>query len=259
MSSIVKKLLIIAGAVVLAGVGAAAGYSVSTQIDINKDGDTVVKTQTNIVLDKEQKQAQVDEMVDGQLAVDGEVVTDSIATVESVDAPVKADDNQEHGRGWWTPTDTPEAFILANKGYCIDTDGWYGAQCWDLGNLFWQNVTNRSLSTCGTGAAKGIMNCWEYNAGDEFDMVWDPAQIQTGDWVIFGNGEFGHIGMAAGDYNNGYVALFGQNQGGVACAGGGSTGNIINISLSNFTGAFRYKKYVKPIIIPETGMEYLGE
>jgi hypothetical protein len=52
--------------------------------------------------------------------------------------------------------------------------------------------------------------------------------------------------MALGSYNNGYVALLGQNQGGYACDGGGQATNIINISLKDFAGAFRPKTYEKP-------------
>ena len=67
--------------------------------------------------------------------------------------------------------------------------------------------------------------------------------IQAGDWIITSNGTWGHVGMALGGYNNGYVALLGTNQGGVACAGGGSSANIINMGLGPFAGAFRPKKY----------------
>ena len=49
-----------------------------------------------------------------------------------------------------------------------------------------------------------------------------------------------------GSYNNGYISLLGQNQGGSACEGGGSSTNIINISLKSFVGAFRPKTYIKP-------------
>jgi hypothetical protein len=52
--------------------------------------------------------------------------------------------------------------------------------------------------------------------------------------------------MAMGTYNNGYIALLGENQGGTPCEGGGSAFNIINISLSSFKGAFRPKIYIKP-------------
>jgi hypothetical protein len=70
-------------------------------------------------------------------------------------------------------------------------------------------------------------------------MIWDKSQIRKGDWVIFVTGTWGHVGMAMGPANNGYVALYGTNQGGIPCVGGGSTSNLVNISLSGFGGAFR--------------------
>lgn len=198
-----------------------------------------------------------------------EVEKDDIPTVEEIDAegPVmddKADDEQatvecpegeECGLGAyiWAPTETPSAFKNYVLGKCLNTDGAYGAQCWDEADVFWQNVASRRAQTCGTGAAKGMIQdgCWQKNAGDEFIMIWDATQLQAGDWVIFTNGKWGHVGMALGTYNNGYVTLLGQNQGGTPCPGGGSAGNIVNISLKNFGGAFRYKKYEEARIAAE--------
>lgn len=198
-----------------------------------------------------------------------EIEVEDIPTVENVEAdgPVvdteagdgvslmDCPEGEECGLGAyiWAPTDTPSAFKNYTIGKCLNTDGAYGAQCWDLADVFWQNVTSRRAQTCGTGAAKGMIQdgCWQANAGNEFIMVWDKTQIQAGDWVIFTNGQWGHVGMAMGSYNNGYVTLLGQNQGGASCAGGGSAGNIINISLANFGGAFRYKKYEEARIAAE--------
>lgn len=170
-----------------------------------------------------------------------------VPSVESVDTnkPMTEMEDQgtDTGRGWWVDISTPETFKNAIIGQCIDTDGAYGSQCYDTANLFWQNYAGRNLSTCGTGAAKGTLNCWEYNAGGEFDMIWDATQLRPGDIVVFNGGQWGHIGMAMGYYNNGYITLLSTNQGGTPCAGGGSTANIINISLRDFAGAFRPKGY----------------
>lgn len=177
-----------------------------------------------------------------------------LPTIESIDSSrsTKDEDSEVGGRGWFVDTSSPAAFRNATNGRCIDTDGAYGSQCWDLGNLFWQNYAGRSLNTCGTGAAKGTIynGCWQKNAGDQFDMVWDKTKIQAGDWIIFGGGQWGHVGMAVGGYNNGYVALFGTNQGGAVCAGGGSSANTVNMSLGNFMGAFRPKKYATAAAAP---------
>lgn len=187
-----------------------------------------------------------------EINVDGPVVdTDTGDGVSLVDCP----EGEECGLGAyiWAPTETPSAFKNYTLGKCLNTDGAYGAQCWDLADVFWQNVSGRRAQTCGTGAAKGMIQdgCWQKNAGDEFIMIWDAAQLQAGDWVIFTNGQWGHVGMALGTYNNGYITLLGQNQGGGYCQGGGSSTNIVNISLKNFGGAFRYNKYEEARIAAE--------
>jgi len=182
------------------------------------------------------------------ITIDGkDEIRNDIVTVESVDSTTTVDcpAASECGQGWYVPTDSPTSFMNATNGKCIDTDGYYGSQCWDLGNLFWQNYTGRSFSTCGKGGAKNTIEngCWQINAGNNFDMIWDKTKIQAGDFVVFNGGQYGHVGMALGGYNNGYVALFGTNQGGAACSGGGAAANTINISLSQFAGAFRPKSW----------------
>lgn len=183
----------------------------------------------------------------------GEEETIDAPTVEEVDAQTPiCPGGEECGKGAYiyAPTATATEFKNYTLNKCWNTDGYYGAQCWDLGDLFWQNYAKRNLSTCKTGAAKGAWTCRTQNAGKEFDLVTDPKQLRLGDWVIFNNGQWGHIGMAMGNYNNGYITLLGQNQGGSACNGGGSSANIINISLSSFAGAFRPKTY-KPAPTPK--------
>ena len=184
---------------------------------------------------------------------DGTTETIDAPTVESVDSgelQTEKCEEEECGQGAYVyaPTDTYTNFKNYTLGKCWNVDGAYGAQCWDLGALFWMNYTSngRTLSTCGTGAASGAWNCKETNAGSEFDLIYNASEVKAGDWIIFGGGQYGHVGMALGGYNNGYVALLGQNQGGSSCAGGGAATNIINISLKNFKGAFRPKTYITP-------------
>ena len=202
-----------------------------------------------------------DEQVDAVITTEeGVEELVDVPTVENVETnQVISDDEPDEGLGAYHDTSTPQAYRDAVLGACTDVDGKYGAQCFDLASDFWKNYTGRWLSSCGTGAAKGTTNCWEQNAGDEFEMIWDKTQLQAGDWVVFDSGQYGHIGMAMGSYNNGYITLLGQNQGGKSCSGGGSTANIINISLASFKGAFRPKTYIKteptpePTVVPVSG------
>lgn len=186
---------------------------------------------------------------------DGEIKIIEAPTVEYVDSGISdCPDGSECGLGKYVyaPTETATKFKDYTINKCWNTDDYAGGQCWDLGDLFWQNYAGRNLSTCGTGAAKGTWNCREQNAGDDFILITDKTKLQLGDWVVFNNGKYGHIGMAMGTYNNGYIALLGQNQGGKSCGGGGSSTNIINISLNSFIGAFRPKSYVKTEPQPKT-------
>lgn len=224
-----------------------SGAGIDIVIRPNEDGEVVVETSFSLHLASKQQPALV-ETAEGE-----EVEEEDIVTVEEVSGNQLVDEcneGEECGKGKYiyAPTETFTAFKDYTLGKCWDVDDHYGGQCWDLAALFWENYTNdgRVLSTCGTGAAKGAWNCKEYNAGDEFALIYNKEDIQAGDWIIFGSGEYGHVGMALGSYNNGYVTLLGQNQGGAACAGGGSSTNIINISLKSFVGAFRPKTYIKP-------------
>ena len=194
----------------------------------------------------------------------GELVEEpEIPTVEEVDGGLFEDattgvsvtegDYDDLGWSEWYPTDTPEAFRNATIGRCIIANNRFGAQCVSLARVYWWSYANRDVSTCGTGMAKGMMNCAEQNAGDDFDIYWSDAKwnIQAGDWLIFDGGQYGHVGMALGPVVNGYVALLGENQGGAACQGGGAATNIINISVKNLIGYYRPKAYIKPEPAPE--------
>lgn len=199
----------------------------------------------------------------------GELVEENYPTLEEVDggrfeeAPLfvnQEDVEQFVGLGWSEsyPTTTPEDFKKTTLGNCIVANNYYGAQCVSLARVFWWSYANRDISTCGTGMAKGMMDCSEELAGDDFEILRqeDKNNIQSGDWLIFSGGLYGHIGMALGPVQNGYVALLGENQGGASCGEGigGSATNIINLSMKNFLGGYRPKSYIKQevLTLPET-------
>lgn len=238
------------GLILAVVLGILAGAGIDLAVRPTKDGDLVIEATTAIEL----AETQVPALVETE---EGEIEVIEAPTVEAVDGNQLTDECPEgeeecgKGRYIYAPTETPQAFKDYTYGGCWNTDGAWGAQCWDLADLFFQNYAGRNFSTCGTGAAKGAWNCKEKNAGDEFELIYDATSLQAGDWVIFGSGQYGHVGMALGGYNNGYVALLGQNQGGSPCEGGGSSANVINISLSSFVGAFRPKSYIKPEPTPE--------
>lgn len=237
---LILNLLLIAGSCLLTGV-LTFNFSI-------KDGNSEIKTNIELTSDYkiELAEKQIETIIETE---EGEIEVLTAPTVERVENnQVKCEEGEECGQGQYiyAPVNTPWEFKDYTLGNCYNTDGYYGAQCWDLGDLFWQNYAGRNLSTCGTGGAKGAWLCKEQNAGDNFDLITDTHALQAGDWIIFNGGQYGHVGMSLGSYNNGYIALLGQNQGGAACNGGGQATNIINISLKDFAGAFRPKSYKKP-------------
>ena len=148
---------------------------------------------------------------------------------------------------------SPEAFKNDTLNRCIVANNYYGAQCVSLARVFWWSYADRDVSTCGTGMAKGMMDCADQNAGDEFLIFWadQKDEIQAGDWLVFTGGMYGHVGMALAPVINGYVTLLGENQGGRACDEGGAATNIININTKNLIGFYRPKAYIKPEPTPE--------
>lgn len=256
-----KKVIAGGIAVVLAIVAAIVGATVSIKIEEGKVNATIIYSQEEVsptIVDEGEIESI--ETGQGEIKVEGE----KVQTVESVEnnGPVTGDDvsecpeGEECGRGAAYPKldiSSPQAFANQTLGVCLNVDDFAGAQCWDSMSAFFYNYVGRVLQTCGTGAAKGTIadGCWQKNAGSDFTMIWDATQIQPGDIAVYSTGQWGHIGMAMGYYNNGYFTLLGQNQGGAACPGGGAAGNIINLSTRDFIGAFRPNIYIKPEPEPE--------
>lgn len=224
--------------------------------------DLVIRPSENgVIVDASYNIEFSDQQIPAQLENDlGEVILDeNIPTVEDVDGGLFKDDMDPNlgDKGWSETYDvsSPEAFKNDTLNKCIIANNYYGAQCVSLARAFWWSYADRDVSTCGTGIAKGMMNCADVNAGDDFVVMWkeDVNKIQAGDWLVFGSGQYGHIGMALGSVKDGYVALLGENQGGHSCGSnvGGSATNIINISVKNLIGFYRPKSYIKPDPEPE--------
>lgn len=223
------------------GVVAGVGVDLSIRPTENKT-ELVIESDFSITLSEEQKPALVENS-------EGELEEVSAPTVEEIDGNqvlVPEGELPNLGEGAYYDISSPQAFRDATYGKCIDMDGYYGSQCVDLYAAFQLSYANRWPDVCGTGAARGLWDCREQNAGDEYELVTDSNALQAGDWVIFGGGQYGHVGMALGPTTDGYVALLGENQGGSSCYGGGAATNIINMSTKTFLGAFRPKIYIVP-------------
>lgn len=220
--------------------------------------EMTVEANYSIELSEEQKPA----LVENEAGETEEVEAPTVEEIDGNQALAPESDLPGLGQGAYYDVSSPQAFREATYGKCLDLDGYFGSQCVDLYAAFQLSFANRWPNVCGTGAARGLWDCRGQNAGDEYEIITDPTALQAGDWVIFGGGRYGHVGMAMGPYNAGYVALLGENQGGASCAGGGAATNIINMSTKTFLGAFRPKDYIKvdpePEPEPETPVPVSG-
>lgn len=245
---------IIAAAVaaIIAGITGAA-------ININIENG---KVNADIIYSKEEAPAVI-EGDRGEIYETTEIDGQEIPTVEEVDGGMFKDkdtgmsatvvEGQYADLGWseWYPTDTPEAFKNATLGHCVYANNYWGAQCVSLSRVFWWSYADRDVSTCGTGMAKGMMDCADENAGDDFEVHWGIAGVQAGDWIVWGTGQYGHVAMALGPQSGNYVTVLGENQGGRPCEGGGAATNIINLNVNGVIGYYRPKSYIKPEPAPE--------
>lgn len=174
---------------------------------------------------------------------------------EDKDTGLSLNNGEYEDLGWSElyNTSSPEAFKNDTLNKCIYANNRYGAQCVSLARVFWWSYADRDVSTCGTGMAKGMMECADQNAGDDFKVYWSDSQdkIQAGDWLVFGGGKWGHTCMSLGPIHNGYVTCLGENQNGGYCELGGSATNIVNLSLKNLIGFYRPKLYIQPEPKPE--------
>lgn len=254
-----SKLWILAIAALAAMTGAGISIKINSEGGVDQPD---VYVEAKIEYSEEQIPAVVEDDL-GEIIEVHEAGGEEIKTVEEVDGgPFKDDLDPEAGDKGAVETfdvSSPEAFKNATLGRCIIAGNYYGAQCVSLARSYWFSYANRDVSTCGTGMAKGMMNCADQNAGDDFLIYWaeDKRLIQAGDWLVFDGGLYGHVGMALGPVVNGYVALLGENQGGASCGAsvGGSATNIININTKNLIGYYRPKAYIKPEPAPEPAPE----
>lgn len=260
------KTIIGAAAVLLVGLVATI-IGINVNLNLQTDGEGF---KAEIQLSEEQVPAYITDDR-GEVIETTEYDGQEIPTVEEVDGGkfedkdtgVSASDGEYEDLGWSETynVSSPEAFKNDTLNKCIIANNRYGAQCVSLARVFWWSYANRDVSTCGTGMAKGMMNCADQNAGNEFLSFWGSNGIQAGDWLVFDGGQYGHIGMALGPVVNGYVALLGENQGGHSCGAdvGGAATNIINISIKNIIGYYRPKAYIIPDPEPEPTPEPVAD
>lgn len=147
------------------------------------------------------------------------------------------------------PTDSYVNWKTAVNGNGYNVDYAYGCQCWDLTAEFWWNVgfPQGYPTLAGTGSAYGAWDDRVQNAGDKFDLIYNVADIQVGDVIVFNytsTNPYGHIGFADENYTGfSTIRILSENNGGTPDPEGGAYTNVNQYSLANFRGAFRYKAW----------------
>lgn len=136
--------------------------------------------------------------------------------------------------------------VLGN-GY--DVDGLYGYQCVDMAKLLAGNAGRAFpywLSEPDGYARDGwlVASNRAYNAADYFSLIYNRADVRTGDMVILNSttsNPYGHIAFATTDWNANTTSavLLGQNQ----VDPNDQTGHVntlTEVNVTSFLGAFRF-------------------
>ena len=159
------------------------------------------------------------------------------------------------------PHATYSEFRNAVNGHGYDMDGLYGYQCWDGGDLLYeQDDVGQYLYTGITFGGSGYAKeCWTYtqarnlNASGHFSLVANKEDILQGDIIIFNTysgwyGTAGHLGFADSDYNGtDYIDILSQNFGTGSNPTTGKPFYIMQAYLGDaFLGAFRYDPWHEP-------------
>lgn len=239
---------------IIAIVGAVLGLNVAFNVN---NGEAKLEVRTEIEYAGEEVPTLI-ETDTGEIEVIDAPTVDFVDSGKVEECP---EESEECARGAVLPylnITSPTTVYDSVINQCIDFDGAYGSQCYDLFAYFHWVYTGRWLSTNGTGAAYGIWDARAYNNPINpetgltyYEEISDTHSLRPGDIAVFHNGFWGHVGIVLGYYNNGYIALLGTNQGGPACAGGGSVATVINMSLASFSGAFRPRIWIEPEPTPE--------
>lgn len=137
-------------------------------------------------------------------------------------------------------------------GLAFDVDPSFGAgcQCWDYVSEFYYSA-GWGAGYPLTGSNHYASECWTVNrstnAGNDFDLIYNLSDVQTGDIIVLDGttqNPPGHIAFADEDYDgSGYIWCLGQNQGGTPLPQGGTPVTRNRLGTSNFLGAFRYKDW----------------
>lgn len=132
----------------------------------------------------------------------------------------------------------PQQFYDYTYNKAFNTDGAYGAQCWDLFDLFCQKQGVTCSRYCALTGYAGDLYKLRYEYGyDKFFEFFYPKNARRGDWFFSDH----HVAMVWDVYSDGKVLLLGQNQGGLKYT------TLKTYNLSDALGVMRYKGWIEPM------------
>lgn len=138
-----------------------------------------------------------------------------------------------------------DEFIISTNGQQIGQ-----GECWDYVNLLWDYLGSRYYTyppSDPTATNHGIKWGWidtearSANTINHLTQVINLSDVKRGDVVIISDGEYGHGGFAAEDYNgSGFLDMYDQNYNNIRYV------MEHNVSMTTFLGAWRYDGWNEP-------------
>lgn len=146
---------------------------------------------------------------------------------------------------------TFDNFIASTDGQTVGA-----GECWDYIEILWEYLGGRYYTyppSDPTSTNHGVKWGWistearAANTITHLTQVVNLSEIKKGDIVIVSDGEFGHAGYAAEDYDgSGYLYEYSQNYAGRRSVA------MDHASMANFLGAWRYDAWETPPTEEET-------
>ena len=116
----------------------------------------------------------------------------------------------------------PRQWYEQTIGKSYDTDGAYGAQCWDYFDYFCRRIGFTGSRKCASTGYAGdlwlLRDTSGYNYSTAFDYIYNPGDFKDGDWIFWDKHvAMYYLGMELGQnqYNKPYVTAIQLNKNGI--------------------------------------------
>ena len=116
----------------------------------------------------------------------------------------------------------PRQWYEQTIGKSYDTDGAYGAQCWDYFDYFCRRIGFTGSRKCASTGYAGdlwlLRDADGYNYSSAFDYIYNPGDFKDGDWIFWDKHvAMYYLGMEVGQnqYSKPYVTAIQLNKNGI--------------------------------------------